>query len=57
MKSGQKPINLDRVLVLYVRGLTYREIGIQVAKDEGRRVPYASSSISRVIYQHFKGHL
>ena len=46
VKSG---INLNSVRAFRAMGLTYREIGIRLAKEQKRTVPYHAESIQHKI--------
>ncbi len=42
-------INVPEALRLLRQGLTYKEIGIRLAKEEGRRMPYRPDSVENAI--------
>jgi hypothetical protein len=44
-RSGPDPINPLRIGRLRAKGLSYREIGIVIAREDGRRMPYLSVSV------------
>lgn len=48
-RSGQDPINPVRIQRLRRRGVTYKNIGIQIAKEDGRKMPYTSDSVFRAV--------
>jgi hypothetical protein len=55
MRSGCDPINPLRIIRLRERGLTYRKIGILIAKEDGRSVPYLSETVYRAASDYRKG--
>jgi len=54
-RSGREPINPLRIKRLHERGLNYREIGEQIAKEDGRRVPYVYSAVYRALREYKVG--
>ena len=54
-RSGCDPINPMRALRLRNRGLTYREIGAQIAQEDGRMMPYVSNSVYKVLRDFKRG--
>lgn len=49
-KGGRRrEINVERALELKAQGLTYRDIGIKMAEEERRALPYTHDSISSAI--------
>lgn len=47
VRSGQDPINPVRIDRLRSRGLTYRQIGIQIATEDGRAMSYTSAGVTK----------
>jgi hypothetical protein len=54
-RSGRDPINPIRVQRLRRRGLTFREIGILIAKEDGRLVPYTMEGVAQALYAFLRG--
>jgi hypothetical protein len=48
-RSGNDPINPLRILRLRNRGLTYAAIGIQIAYEDGRQMPYVGAAVYRAL--------
>lgn len=54
-RGGPDPINPLRAMRLRARGLTYREIGAQIAREDGRRMPYLDISVYKALAQYVRG--
>lgn len=44
---GRKPFNAARALQLVHAGFTHREVGILLADEEGRAIPYTIQTVAR----------
>jgi Bacterial RNA polymerase, alpha chain C terminal domain len=51
LKSGNKPVNPDDVRRLLDRGLSFRQVGEELAREQGRTAPYQAATIQK-IYRH-----
>lgn len=47
--SGRSPMNVERATQLRALGLTCREVGIRLAKEEGRAICYTETAVSRAV--------
>ena len=54
-RSGPDPINPLRIARHRRRGLTYREIGILIAQEDGRRMPYVSAATYKALRDYERG--
>lgn len=54
-RSGPDPINPLRVQRLRSRGLTYREIGTRIAREDGRQMAYCGCSVRRALMEYLSG--
>ena len=50
-RSGKDPLDPIRIKRLRERGLTYRQIGITIAKEDGRMMPYTDAGVSNALRQ------
>lgn len=57
MKSGRKPIDAAFASVLREEGLTWRQIGIELAKYEGRKGCYGANEVCRVTIRALRADL
>lgn len=54
-RSGVDPINPLRIKRFRDRGLSFREIGILIAKEDGRQMPYTDAGVARAFYKYRDG--
>src|ERR1700677_1228278 len=53
-RSGPDPINPLRIARLVKRGLSYREIGILIAKQDGRKMSYTSQGVYFALRAYYR---
>jgi hypothetical protein len=56
VRSGPDPINPIRVQRLRRRGMTYRQIGVHIAREDGRQMPYCSHSVEKALRDFRRGY-
>jgi hypothetical protein len=49
VKSGPREMDAAYASVMREEGVSYRDIGIEIARREGRRMPYKADTVRRVI--------
>lgn len=54
-RSGRDPINPLRIGILRRRGLTWREGGRKIARDDGRKVPYTAAGVKKAYTDYERG--
>lgn len=56
VRTGREPINVARAVELYeTKGMNWTKVGIQLAKEEGRPLPYTGAAVATAVHHHNKG--
>jgi hypothetical protein len=49
ISGGRRAMNVDRAAELRDTGATWAEVGIRLAEEEGRSIPYTASSAENAV--------